>query len=279
MRPASEAAYAAPVAIAARPSWLQSFGVRRFVRLTAARLLVLAVVVALWQGVVAAGWTTAFWISTPWAIALQLGSDFASGQIWPHLWATVQSTVSGFALGSVAGIVTGFVLARWQGLHEAVEPYLMALYSMPRVALGPMFVVWFGIGIASKVALAVSIVYFVMVINTHTGVVNVDRTLVNSVRTMGGSNWFLIRKVLLPSTVPWILSGLRISIGFALIGAVVGEMIIAERGLGRLIAYRSGLFDVTGVFAVMVVLAVMAVLFNEALKFFERRLTHWKSQD
>ena len=105
----------------------------------------------------------------------------------------------------------------------------MALYSMPRVALARSFVVWFGIGLASKIALAVSIVFFVMLINTYTGVVNVDRTLVNCVRTMGGSGWFLTRKVLLPSTVPWILSGLRISIGFALIGAVVGEMIIAER--------------------------------------------------
>src|SRR5262249_8327683 len=149
----------------------------------------------------------------------------------------------GFVLGSLAGIVIGFLLARWEWLYEATEPYIMALYSMPRVALAPLFVVWFGIGLASKVALAVSIVFFVMLINTYTGVINVDRTLVNSVRTMGGGEWFLTRKVLLPSTVPWILSGLRISIGFALIGAVVGEMIIAERGLGRLIAYRSGLFD------------------------------------
>ena len=247
-------------------------------RLVGSRLFVLAVVVFVWEGVVYVGWTTAFWISTPFKIAAQLVKDFASGDIWPHIWATLVSTVGGFFIGSAAGIVAGFVLARWKPLYDATEPYIMALYSMPRVALGPLFVVWFGIGIASKVALAVSIVFFVMLINTHMGVTNVDRTLLDSVRTMGGSGWFVTRKVLLPSTVPWILSGLRISIGFALIGAVVGEMIIAERGLGRLIAYRSGLFDVTGVFAVMVVLAIMAVIFNEILKFFERRLTHWKAQ-
>jgi NitT/TauT family transport system permease protein len=247
-------------------------------RLIGARLLVLAVVVIVWEGIVYFGLTTAFWISTPVKIAAQLVKDFASGEIWPHIWATFLSTIGGFFIGSAAGIVAGFLLARWQPLYDATEPYVMALYSMPRVALGPLFVVWFGIGLASKIALAVSIVFFVMLINTHMGVTNVDRTLVNSVRTMGGGGWFMTRKVLLPSTVPWILSGLRISIGFALIGAVVGEMIIAERGLGRLIAYRSGLFDVTGVFAVMVVLAIMAVVFNEILKFFERRLTHWKAQ-
>ena len=251
----------------------------RALRLVASRLVVLAIVVAIWEGVVYLGWTTAFWISTPLRIVVQLEKDFLGGDIWPHVWATLLSTLGGFVIGSVAGIVAGFILARWQWLYDATEPYVMALYSMPRVALGPLFVVWFGIGLASKIALAVSIVFFVMLINTYTGVVNVDRTLVNCVRTMGGSGWFLTRKVLLPSTVPWILSGLRISIGFALIGAVVGEMIIAERGLGRLIAYRSGLFDVTGVFAVMVVLALMAVAFNEALKYFERRLTHWKAQE
>lgn len=242
------------------------------------RAIVLAVIVIVWEGLARVGLVSEFWVSRPLAIAERLGEDFAAGAVWVHLTRTLEETFLGFLLGAVAGIVAGFVLARWRRLYVALDPYLMGVYSLPRIALAPLFIMWFGIGVASKIVLAVSIVFFILLINTYVGVQNVDDDLVNAVRTMGASRRFITRRVILPSCVPWIFSGLRISMGLALTAAVVGEMLAAQYGLGFLLARASGTFDTTGIFAVLIILALVSVGLYGAMTRLERRLLHWRGE-
>mgnify|MGYP001563560658 FL=1 len=161
----------------------------------------------------------------------------------------------------------------------ALDPYLTALYSLPRVALAPLFILWFGIGLASKVMLAVSIVCFILLMNAYAGVRSVDQDLVNAVRTMGASDRYITYRVILPSCVPWIFSGMRIGLGMALIGTVVGEMLASQKGLGHLIAVASGSFDTTGVFASLMIIAGMAMSLNEIPKAVEQRLLRWRGEE
>jgi NitT/TauT family transport system permease protein len=241
--------------------------------MTAARIAVIAGVFALWELVVAVGITTEFWLSRPSLVAERVIDIFSTGEVWTDIWVTLQATVLGFAIGCGAGGVLGFILGMWPRFGAAVDPVVMAFNSTPRIALGPLFVLYFGIGIASKVALAVSLVFFIMLLNTRAGVMSADRDLVNAVRTMGGGRFFILRKVLAPGTVPWLLSGARISLAFALIAVVVGEIIVSQRGLGHMIAGASASYDTTGVFAVMIILAVGAIGADQCLLKVERAWT------
>jgi NitT/TauT family transport system permease protein len=155
---------------------------------------------------------------------------------------------------------------------------LMGLYSLPRVALAPLFIMWFGIGIPSKIMLAISIVFFILLINTYVGVQNVDRDLVNAVKTMGAPPRFVTRHVVLPSCIPWIFSGLRISMALALTASVVGEMLAAQYGLGFMLARASGTFDTTGIFMVLFVLALLAIGTYNLMARLEKRLLHWQGE-
>jgi len=237
---------------------------------------VFAAIVALWELVIALGVSTPFWISRPMLLAQRLMVDLASSEIFGHIGVTLYETFGGFFLGGVLGGVSGYVLARHPMLHAAFDPYLMAIYSLPRVALAPLFILWFGIGAASKIALGVSIVYFILLMNMYAGVRNVDADLVSAVRTMGATDRYLTRRIILPSCIPWIFSGMRIGMGMALIGAVVGEMLAGQHGMGYLLAVASGSFDTTGVFSGLAILAVMAMAINGIMTTLERRLLRWQ---
>jgi NitT/TauT family transport system permease protein len=243
------------------------------------RLLALAIILGAWEAIVRTGVLTEFWISRPGLVAQRLLDLLViKATIWDHLAATLQEALLGLAGGSVLGVLSGLALAKWRRLHVALDPYIMGLYGLPRVALAPLFIMWLGIGIESKVVLAGFVTYFVLLINTFVGVKNIDTDLLNAVRTMGGQGAFLFRKVVLPSCIPWILSGLRIGLGLSLTGAVVAEMLAAQRGIGWLISRASGTFDTTGVFASLVVLAVVAMALNEGMKKLERRLLRWQDE-
>lgn len=242
------------------------------------RLLVGLVLVVAWEGVVLLNLSTPFWISQPRLLAMRLVEDLLSADFWYHAGVTLYETVLGLASGAILGGISGYFLARHKLLDIALEPYLAALYSLPRVALAPLFILWFGIGLLSKVMLAVSIVYFIMHYSVYSGVKNVDPDLINAVRTMGAKEGYLTRHIVLPSCVPFIFSGLRISLGMALIGTVIGEMIASQKGMGRLIAVASGNFDTTGLFSTFVMLAAMAMLLGALMKAVEARLQRWQQE-
>lgn len=242
------------------------------------RLVVLALIVLVWEGLCRIGWASEFWVSRPFLIVERLWEAVRSTALWLHTGVTMIETVSGFLLGALAGTIAGFALARWRRAHVALEPYLMGIYSLPRVALAPLFIMWFGIGIPSKIMLAISIVFFILLINTYVGVQNVDRDLVNAVKTMGAPPRFVTRRVVLPSCIPWIFSGLRISMALALTASVVGEMLAAQYGLGFMLARASGTFDTTGIFMVLIVLALLAIGTYNLMARLEKRLLHWQGE-
>ncbi len=242
------------------------------------RILVLALIVGIWEGLCRTGLASEFWVSRPFLIVDRLWEAVRSTALWFHTGVTVIETVSGFILGALTGILAGFALARWRRAHVALEPYLMGVYSLPRVALAPLFIMWFGIGIPSKIMLAISIVFFILLINTYVGVQNVDRDLVNAVKTMGAPPRFVTRHVVLPSCIPWIFSGLRISMALALTASVVGEMLAAQYGLGFMLARASGTFDTTGIFMVLIILALLAIGTYNLMARLEKRLLHWQGE-
>ena len=170
----------------------------------------------------------------------------------------------------------GFGLACAPRLGALLDPYIRLLNALPRVVLAPIFLLWFGLGIWSKVALGVAVVFFIVFFNTHQGVREVDQVVLNNVRMLGASEWQLIRHVLIPSALTWVFSSLHISVGFAMIAVVVGEYLGASRGVGYLISQAEGTFDTTGVFAGMAVLSAVVLLVGWGVNRLERWLLRWK---
>jgi NitT/TauT family transport system permease protein len=242
------------------------------------RLVLIAVVGSSWEGVTALGWVRPFWVSSPSAIFLEIYEMFASGEVFLHAGVTLYETVLGFATGALGGILAGFALAYWERANRVLDPFIGALNSLPRVALAPLFILWFGIGMTSKVVLGFSLVVFILLINTYAGAKNVDRDLVIITRLLGGSDRLIMVKVVLPASIPWIFAGLRLGLAYALVGAVVGEVIVAQAGLGFLISRAAGVFNTAGVFAVLIVLMAISMLLNEAMLRAERKLLHWRPQ-
>ena len=173
----------------------------------------------------------------------------SSGTIWPHLLTTFVEAALSFAIGGLFGVVLGFALARAPFLAAVLDPYIRIANALPRVVLAPIFLLWFGLGIWSKVALGVTVVFFIVFFNTYRGVREVDRVMIDNVRMLGATEGQLIRHVLIPSALTWIFSSLHVSIGLAIIAVVVGEYLGASRGIGYMIAQAEGVFDTTGVFA------------------------------
>ncbi|HEY7789404.1 MAG TPA: ABC transporter permease [Vicinamibacterales bacterium] len=240
------------------------------------RIAVAAGVLIVWQVLATRRLIDPFFVSRPSAIAGRVWEWMASGFIWRHLAVTLEEAVLAFVIGTVLGIGAGFVLARGRRASLIFNPYLRVLNALPRVVLAPLFLLWFGLGIWSKVALGVTLVFFVVFFNTYQGVRDVDRVLVDNARVLGASEAALIRHVFGPSALTWIFSSLQTSIGFAIVGAVVGEYLGASRGIGYVISQAEGTFDTTGVFAGLAVLSVCVVIVGEAVARLERRLLAWK---
>ncbi len=199
----------------------------------------------------------------------------SDGEIFPHLGTTVIEIAIAFVLSVVFGIGSAIVLDRNAWAHQIVAPFLTAFNSMPRIALGPLFILWFGIGIASKIVLAFSLGYFIMLLSTLGGLKNVDRDLLLMSRLFGASELRLFRDVRLPWALPSIFAGLRLTLIYCSAGAVIGEMISAKSGLGLLVQSFSGRFDVAGVMALILVVALLVMGLTSLMDFAERRLLEW----
>src|SRR6266404_1760398 len=231
---------------------------------------------ASWQTLVNTGKLDKFFFSRPTDIAGRIIEWLKTGSIWPHLLVTMEEAALAFTLGAASGVVLGFGLARAPRLAALLDPYIRVLNALPRVVLAPIFLLWFGLGIWSKVALGITVVFFIVFFNTHQGVRDVDPVVVNNARMLGASEWQLVRHVLVPSALTWVFSSLHISIGFAMIAVVVGEYLGASRGVGYLISQAEGTFDTTGVFAGMAVLSAVVLLVGWGVNRLERWLLRWK---
>lgn len=217
-----------------------------------------------------------FFISNPLEVGRRLYQWIADGSLFLHIWATVYATIVGFVLGAVIGVVLGIWLGVSSFTARLLNPYLNALNALPKVALAPLFVLWFGLGIESKIALAAVLVLFLVFLNTYAGVREVDQDLIDGARLMRATRAQLITKVIVPSSMSWVFAGLRISVPYALIGAVLGEMIAANRGLGYLVQFSGAQFDSAGVFAVLIVIALLAVALNFLVDLVQDRMQNWR---
>lgn len=216
------------------------------------------------------------YVSKPTAIAVRLWDVFASGEIWPHLAVTFRELVLGYGIGVALGLAGGYWLARAPRAARIVEPYVMAFYGVPKIALAPLFVIWFGIGIWSKVTLAATMVFFLVFYNVYAGVRGVDRELVALSRVMGATERQLGRHVYLPAAMPFIVLGMRMAIPYAVIGVIVGEFTSSVQGLGLFIHYASGTYDPAGVFAGIAILLAFISAAGLVAGRIERRLLRWR---
>jgi NitT/TauT family transport system permease protein len=229
----------------------------------------------LWQG--ASGrLIDSFFISNPIDVGTRLVGWIGDGSLFLHIWATVYATVMGFIVGAVGGVVLGIWLGVAPFTARLLNPYLNALNALPKVALAPLFVLWFGLGIESKIALAAVLVLFLVFLNTYAGVREVDQDLIDGARLMKATRVQVISKVIIPSAMSWVFAGLKISVPYALIGAVLGEMIAANRGLGYLVQFSGSQFDSAGVFAVLIVIALLAVALNFLVEIVQHRMQQWR---
>lgn len=217
-------------------------------------------------------------VSQPSEIALGVVEVIATGTIWQHFQTTLTEMAVGYAIGAVAGVALGLLFGRVKLLGDIFNPYITLFNGIPKVALAPVFVIWFGIGVMSKIAIVLTMVFFVVFINTFAGLRSVNEEYVNIVRIMGASRWQVVQEVFLPATLPFIIVGLRAGIPFSVIGAVVGEFIAATKGLGYFINYNQGTYDTNGIFVGVTILAILVVVLDWLLSLLERRLLKWRPE-
>jgi NitT/TauT family transport system permease protein len=238
-----------------------------------AQLCLGATLLAAWE-LAARFFVDPFWIGQPSAIAVRLWNAFIEDDMLTHTAVTLGHAVAGLLASLIVGVPVGIVFAANRFVAATLEPYFLAFYSLPRVALAPLLILWFGIGSLSKIMMAFSMVVVVVILNTYEGVRSVDRDLLDMLRAMRASRAYTLRKVLLPSIVPWIFASMRVGIGLALVGAVIGELVGANRGLGWYVEYAAGRIDIVGVFTGLVVLAILGTSLNAIVKAIEERLAY-----
>jgi NitT/TauT family transport system permease protein len=243
------------------------------------RLLLLVAILGGWELSVSK-WLDPFFYSKPSLIWDKLVVWFtdgtAQGSIWVQIGVTLQEAAAGFILGSLVGVVLGILLGRARLLAEVASPYIQALNAVPRIVLAALFVIWFGLGMESKIATAFVLVFFPVFFNAFQGAREVDRNLVNNARILGAGRAQVLWSIVVPSSTSWILASLHTAFGFALIGAIVGEYTGATRGLGLLISTAQGSFDAAGIYAGMLITTVLALLAEVVLGLAERRLLRWR---
>lgn len=233
----------------------------------------MAAFLGIWE-FIAGRYVDPYVLSGPTEVVKRLWEWLQSGLLLHHLGYTLQEIAVGFLIGAVAGLLLGFLMGEYPALGQNLEPYVLAIYGIPRTALAPLFILWFGIGLVSKVAQAALMVFFMVFFNTYAGLRNVDTELLDVVRMMGATRRQLITKVKLPAALPFLMTGLKVSVPQAFIGAVVAEFISSNRGIGYLIVYTTAQFDTAGTFAGILVLMVVVYLLNSLLARVEQRVVY-----
>ncbi|MFF4159090.1 ABC transporter permease [Streptomyces sp. NPDC001678] len=249
-------------------------------RVLGARALLLALLLGAWEVLARTEAIDAFNFSMPSKVWDQIVQwtlhGTPQGSLGEQIAYTLYEALLGWVVGVTAGVVLGIVLGRVRFLAAVLGPYIKVLNALPRIVLAPVFVIWFGLGPASKVASAVVLVFFPVFFNAFQGAREVDRNFVANARILGASNRQVTLQVVIPAATTWIFTSLHVSFGFALIGAIVGEYVGADKGIGLLVSASQGSFNTAGVYASMVILAVVALLAEGLLTFLEKRLFRWK---
>jgi NitT/TauT family transport system permease protein len=245
-------------------------------RIFAGRLLLLVGLFLVWQVLTATGILPRFFFGSPLVVLENAASWFVSGKIYKHLAITLIETVLAFGGGTLLGLVVGLWLALSPGPSSLLEPYIKGANAMPRVILAPIFSVWFGLGILSKVALGITLVFFIVFFNVYEGVREVSPVVLANARMLGATRRQLLQHVYLPSATSWVFSSLHTSVGMAFVGAVVGEYLGSSAGVGYLILQAEGAFDINTVFAGILVLTAFALLLDWIVTMLERRFLRWR---
>ncbi|MGG6313370.1 ABC transporter permease [Paenibacillus macerans] len=239
------------------------------------RIVVFIVFVGLWELLSGRAFNS-FWLSKPSLIVKRIYDMTVSGDLWFHMSITLQESIVGLIIGMFGGTLLGILIAFSGIFQKWVYPYIMALYSLPRVSLAPLFIVWFGIGMTSKILMVVAMVIFVAFYNAYEGVRNIDKDLMDMMSTFKAKWTHKLRWVVLPSITVWILTSLRLNIGMALIGSVIAELVGSNRGLGYYITYSSNMLDTTGIFTGLVLIMIIAVVLEQIIVQVERRLLRYR---
>jgi NitT/TauT family transport system permease protein len=246
-------------------------------RLNGSRLLLIVVIIVLWQVISDVGHLSLY-MSSPTAVLSKLINWYNTGVLGTAVGVTIEEAVIGYVIGSIAGAIVGFVLGRIEFVGKLLDPIVLALYAVPKIALAPLFVLWLGIGIVTKISVAALLVFFLVFYNTYAGTKQIDERLCDQARLMGAGRWDVMSKLVMPQAAAWCFVGLRIALPYSLTGAVVGEFISSTEGIGYEINNATATFDTAGVFAGLVLLTVIALILNMVLDVVEKRMSRWSPE-
>jgi len=241
--------------------------------------LVFVVAVALWEAIVDVFAVPSFIAPAPSAVVASLRGGLSSNLYLEHFWVTLGEALLGFLIAAVAGIALGAVIAQFRIVERTLYPYLVALQTLPKIAVAPLFVVWFGFGLSSKIVIAATVAFFPVLVNVIVGLKTIDAGKLDLMRSLSATRWQTFRLVKLPNALPFVFAGLDIAIVFSVLGAIVGEFVGAQRGLGNLIMQFNVSLDIAGVFAVLVLLSVMGVALHLTMQAVQRRIIFWAEPD
>lgn len=249
-------------------------------RVIAGQAAIFLFIVVGWEVSARTGFIDPFFFGSPVGIVIRLYdwaiNGTAYGSFWLQIWITLEESILGFIVGVSSGIIVGVTLGEIPYLAEVVGPYIKIVNALPRIVLGSIFVMWLGLGLPSKVMLAAVLVFFVVFFNAFQGVRSVDRNLISNARILGASRLQVVRHVVFPSAMTWIIASLHVALGFSIIGAIVGEFLGSEKGLGLVIATAQNTFDANGVFGAMLVIGMLALSAEAAMAMIEKRLLAWQ---
>jgi NitT/TauT family transport system permease protein len=245
---------------------------RRIVRQTVGTIVLLL----LWEWLSRIGWIDPFYFPAPSIIGMALYEVFADGSIWTHLTATLSAALIGLVFGLLLGAVLGFAAALIRPVADLLEPVMILLNAIPRVILAPLFIIWFGIGLGSKIAVSLILVAVLIFFAVYSGIREVDVRLVERIRTLGGGRGTLLREVYIPSVTSWILGNLKVAVGFAFTGAVVGEFVASSRGLGYLLSFAQSTYNAALTLALILLIMLFVLILFGLAGWLERRLLAWR---
>jgi NitT/TauT family transport system permease protein len=237
--------------------------------------LVFVVVILAWEWIVRTWQVQPFILPPPSAVGAALLGGFRSRLFISHFWVTLYEALLGFLIAAGAGITVGAVIAQFRLVEKTLYPYLVALQTMPKIAIAPLIIVWFGFGISSKVVIAATVAFFPVLVNVIVGLKTIDQSKLDLMRSLNATRWQTFRMVKLPNALPFVFAGLDVAVVFSVLGAIVGEFVGAQQGLGNLILQFNFSLDIAGVFAVLILLSVLGVALHLIMQALQKRLIFW----